>query len=99
MYCSKIKPDLGGLFSALGITERDAHTGFCMNSRSLSFSSPRRTLFWGVLPGKSRRVMESLGLSGSHTSRAQMDTRLARGSQSSLPSTLIPDLKVPRVCA
>ena len=75
------------------LMDREAQTGFCINSNSLSFSRPRKTLFWGVEPGKRRRVMVSSGLSGNHTNRAQMETKLAKGSQSSLPSTLIPDLE------
>ena len=73
----------------------EAQTGFCMNSSSFSFSRPLRTLFWGVLPGNKSLVIVSSGLSGNHTSNAQMDTKLANGSHNSFPSTLIPDLKVP----
>ena len=76
-------------------TYLEAHTGFCMNSNSLSFSKPLKTLFWGVLPGNKSLVMVSSGLSGNQTRRAQMETRLAKGSHNSLPSTLMPDLKVP----
>ena len=73
----------------------EAQTGFCINSSSFSFSRPLRTLFWGVLPGNKSLVIVSSGLSGNHTSNAQMDTKLANGSHNSFPSTLIPDLKVP----
>ena len=75
------------------LMDREAQTGFCINSNSLSLSRPRKSLFCGVDPGNRSRVIVSSGLSGNHTSRAQIETKLAKGSHNSLPSTLIPDLQ------
>ena len=69
--------------------------GYFKHSNFLSFSRPLKILFCGVLPGKRRRVMVSLGLAGCQTRSAHMETRFAIGSQSSFPSTLMPDLKLP----
>lgn len=78
--------------AALG-SAPDRQTGFWMHSSALSRSSPRRILCCGVLPGKRSRVTVSSGSSGTQTRRAQMETRLASGSHSSLPSMLMPDLQ------
>ena len=59
--------ELGELFMILNYNIMEwnmSHTGLFMASKARSLSSPRRTLCWGVLPGKRSRVTVSLGSSG-----------------------------------